>query len=631
MKDHVVTKKWCNQQWQIRSNAEAMYHLERQGRTALGVVPFIGAGISTAFGLKNWKGLLLEATPSSLVSRIQILLNSEKYEKAAEILLRTLGADGFQNMVAASAGDSIIESFDFSVGVVSLLPLLANGPVITTNFDRILEKAFEANNAAFESVISGPRPDLIVDALLGNRRVLVKLHGDWQDRVGRTFAQSDYEANYGEAQPEKKRELLDGVERLLFSSRSLLFIGASLATDRTVGILRQVHHDYAGIRHFAVINAPATKRAFEAKEELLRSCGILPIWYQANDREEHIDKVERVVRGIVERISVKTIRSAPKTMIAPRPKVGVLQRPANASPPKLDAHFDRIVRLLEDGRLTFFVGSGIYYPQAITAVEFSRELAKIFECESMANDPFAVAQFIADRHGRVELYAEIRKLFDRTVQAPQDTHELFAAWTGFKSSNGEPLPFPLIITTNYDAGIESRLARAGLPYHILSYQSDGPYRGKFYHRDIDDSLRIIEIPRTIQSLADGFVVVKVHGGREEVTDRHAQQFRIPESYVTTRLDYWNLATRIPDVFPAIIQDRIKSSPLLFLGHGLGSADVESLVRFAHKDHPGPRSWAVTIGHFADEYWHQCGLDIISEPVNLYVIELGERLRKNGAQ
>src|SRR6185369_386182 len=113
------------------------------------------------------------------------------------------------------------------------------------NFDRVLERAFIANEMPFESIISGPRPDLIVDALHGDRHVLIKLHGDWQDRVGRTFARSDYEANYGDAQPEKKRELLAGVERLLFSSRSLLFIGASLAVDRTVELLQKVQTDYA--------------------------------------------------------------------------------------------------------------------------------------------------------------------------------------------------------------------------------------------------------------------------------------------------------------------------------------------------------------------------------------------------
>lgn len=265
-----------DQQWLDRSNAEPMYHLERQGRTGPGLVPFLGARISIPFKLKNWRDLLHDAAPPRLAQRIEKLLGKNLYEAAAEALLKELEPDGFQNMVVAAAGHSHLESFDFRVGTVSLLPLLATGPVITTNFDRVLERAFEANGAPFESVISGPRPDLIVDALHGNRRVLIKLHGDWQDRVGRTFAKSDYDANYGKAQPERKRELLEGAEGLLFSSRSLLFIGASLGPDRTVTLLQRVHKEYAGIRHFAIMHVPKKQEAFEKERHLsMRSASTL--------------------------------------------------------------------------------------------------------------------------------------------------------------------------------------------------------------------------------------------------------------------------------------------------------------------------------------------------------------------
>ncbi|MBV8277855.1 MAG: SIR2 family protein [Verrucomicrobia bacterium] len=249
-------------------------------------MPFVGAGISTAFGFKDWKALLLGAAPPSLAQIIKEQLSANLYEEAAETLLKELGADAFQNMVAASAGDSNLEPSSLRVGTVSLLPLIAGGPVMTTNFDRVLERAFEANGAPFESVISGPRPDLIVDALHGNRRVLIKLHGDWQDRVGRTFAQSDCDANYGN-EPQQKRVPLVGVESLLFSSRSLLFIGASLGPGRTVRLLQEVHQNYAGIRHFAIMAVPRDQGAFEEKEKHLRSCGVLPLWYLADDPGQH--------------------------------------------------------------------------------------------------------------------------------------------------------------------------------------------------------------------------------------------------------------------------------------------------------------------------------------------------------
>jgi hypothetical protein len=609
------------QAWLDRSNQATLYHLERQGRANPGIVPFLGAGISIPYGFKNWGDLLRDAAPPRLLPTIEEQLKNGDYEGAAETLLKDFGPDGFQNMVAASAGDSLLEAFDFRIGMVSLLPLLASGPVVTTNFDRVLERAFAAHGTPFESVISGPRPDLIVDALHGHRRVLIKLHGDWQDRVGRTFAKSDYEAHYGDAQPGEKRELLDAAEQLLFSSRPLLFIGASLGPDRTVQLLQQVHDRYAGLRHFAIMAAPVEEEKFERQEKHLRTCGVLPLWYHAPNREDHAPRVASLVMRIIERISVRTVGGPPA------PPAVVLAAHEASSPPQGarepgDAHLDRVVRLIQDGRLTFFLGSAIHTPTKLMAQEFYEELARVFECEALQEERFAVAQYIADRHGREELYAQIQKFFESTPLQSRDTHELFAAWPRFQADAGKPLPFPLVLTTNYDDVLERRLTQAGVPYHLLSYQADGPDRGFFYHRDLDGGLRIIERPRNIRELSEGIIVVKLNGGLDGCG-------QIPESYVTTRLDYWNLAARIPDVLPAVIRDKLAANPLLFFGHGLAAADIESLVRFAHKDHPGPRSWAVALGkRNGIEYWRQCGVEILDLDVNVYVNKLRERLAGN---
>jgi len=118
------------------------------------------------------------------------------------------------------------------------------------------------------------------------------------------------------------------------------------------------------------------------------------------------------------------------------------------------------------------------------------------------------------------------------------------------------------------------------------------------------------------------VVVKLNGGID-------RQGHIPESYVTTRLDYWDVAARIPHVLPAVVQQKLLADPLLFLGSGLAAPDIESLVRFAHTDHPGSRSWAVVWKDDGIEYWRQNGVEILSKTVNCYVNELHARLAYNG--
>jgi hypothetical protein len=254
----------------------------------------------------------------------------------------------------------------------------------------------------------------------------------------------------------------------------------------------------------------------------------------------------------------------------------------------------------------------------LMASSFYKELARVFECEALDSNREAVAQYISDRYGRDDLHAEIRKLLINTSFQTRETHELFANWTSLKSHTGQRLPPPLVITTNYDDLLEWRLSEAAVPHHVFSYQAEGPDRGRFYHQAPDGVLRVIERPQKLRELSEAMVVVKLNGGLDCTG-------RIRESYATTRLDYWDLAARMAEVLPMAIQHRVRAQPLLFLGHGLVSPDIESLVRFAHRDHPGPRSWAVVQHKTKDiQYWRQCGVEILDYDVNLYVAMLRAR-------
>ncbi|NRF65783.1 SIR2 family protein [Aquincola sp. S2] len=607
--------------WLAQCNEQALALLERQGRTGLGLVPFVGAGLSTAFGFQDWRSLLLGAAPPHLRDAMRSALDAGDYEGAAQSLLDDLGADGFQNMVAVAAGDRRFDEAALRAGTLSLLPLLAGGPVVTTNFDRLLEHAFAANGRAFESVVSGPRPDLIVDALHGNRRVLIKLHGDWQDRVGRTFARSDYAANYGSDGSADKRVLLESAQCLLFASRPMLFIGASLGVDRTVDMLLKVQEDYAGVRHFAVMSAPSTARAFRAKERQLRSLGVLPLWYRASSGAEHVREVEALVQRIVARISVRTLRG-PRARATVRARVIAPPPGMSGMPPELNGQLERVVNLIRAGQLSLFLGSAVHWPTKLMAKHFYDELARRFDCEALASERSAVAQHIADRHGREALNGEIDKLLDRSDLQPREAHQLLAAWPQLYGGEGQPPPWPTVFTTNYDDVLERHLAGADVPFHLLTYHNEGEWRGLFSHLDVDGSLRIVERPRNLLRLAPAMVVVKLNGGQN-------QGLGISRSYVTTMMDYIDLAARIPEGLPAVLRRTLEAHPLLFLGHGLVESDVESVLRFAHQDHRGMRSWAVVKGKPPERvaYWSQCGVQIVDQPVNLYTAELHRRLAR----
>ena len=127
----------------------------------LGLVPFVGAELSPAFGFSHWRNLLLDNAPPAQRPDLQALLDDDDCEGAAERLLQTLAPDAFQNMVAGAACDRAFDPKSLRRGTMALLPLLGAGPVITTNFGRLLEAAFASNDRPFESVISGPRVEVL--------------------------------------------------------------------------------------------------------------------------------------------------------------------------------------------------------------------------------------------------------------------------------------------------------------------------------------------------------------------------------------------------------------------------------------------------------------------------------------
>ena len=275
----------------------------------------------------------------------------------------------------------------------------------------------------------------------------------------------------------------------------------------------------------------------------------------------------------------------------------------------LHSHFSRIVNLVQAGRLNFFLGSAVHWPTKLMAKHFYLDLAQTFECEALADQRAAVTQHIADRHGRETLDAEIDKLLERSELQPREAHELFGAWPRLRQASGEALPWPWVFTTNYDDVLEQVLRAEKVPHHVFVYHADGEWRGHFCQRTPDGCLRVIERPDNLLTLEPGLVLVKLNGGAVPGLVR---------GYVSTAVDYVQLAASIPAVLPAVARQRLRDCPLLFLGHGLAEPDVEALVRYAHQAHRGVRSWAVVLNKADTGYWRQCGVDILDRPVNTYV-------------
>jgi len=262
----------------LAENTVNLFLLIKQVKARLGVVPFVGAGMSVPFGFPAWRPFLESQAPDETVrQRIVELLDHGQYEEAAEVLLNARGENAFHAVLEHTFGAHRLPE-RLPAAAILQLPRLCSGPVLTTNFDPVLEKVFENARRPFEERILGMKVDALREAFHHSRCVLVKLHGDAADRTDRVLTWSDYERAYGEREP------LTAFLRFAMM-RPLLFLGCSLGNDRTVRVLEALAGELRGRRaeglqvHYAIVEQPAQQAEFLARNRRLTDLGIRLIWY----------------------------------------------------------------------------------------------------------------------------------------------------------------------------------------------------------------------------------------------------------------------------------------------------------------------------------------------------------------
>src|SRR5262249_36803292 len=143
-------------------------------------------------------------------------------------------------------------------------------PVLTTNFDRVLEAAFEDAARRFDEVFPGSRIREASRAIQLNQPFLLKMHGDYRDSASRVLTLSEYARDYWSEQPGRVNFYLP-MPRLLaqaLGARPILFLGCALEGDRTALIMAQMAPQLPGTVHFAVLseseNTPDRLRQLDA-------------------------------------------------------------------------------------------------------------------------------------------------------------------------------------------------------------------------------------------------------------------------------------------------------------------------------------------------------------------------------
>jgi hypothetical protein len=145
------------------------------------------------------------------------------YEEAADALAEGMGTRSFEDAIHVAYYRDVERARELTA--VDLLPYLPASPVITTNFDPILRFGSDQAGTPYESVRYGDEADAVSDAIRTRKRILLKLHGDVQDRQYRILTQQEYRYHYGSLNITQISydKVLPQLLRNVFRTRPLLF------------------------------------------------------------------------------------------------------------------------------------------------------------------------------------------------------------------------------------------------------------------------------------------------------------------------------------------------------------------------------------------------------------------------
>jgi len=251
------------------------------------VVPFVGAGISASGGFSSWKDHLRHQGKTAHIAsaHIEELLASGAYETVLEKIEAARGRDVFINEIR----DEFSRSGTIPEVVWRISELFAD-TVITTNYDRLIEKSFETGEEGKVQVINGlnalEQPD-------PKKIAVIKLHGDIREPKRCILSKNQYDEAYGNGSLNMHKP----IPKLLayhYKNSSLLFLGCSLRNDRTVQVFKAIKEamgeEEETKQHFSIEQAPESLEEIAQRNAELAKLGITPIWFE-KERYEFVESI----------------------------------------------------------------------------------------------------------------------------------------------------------------------------------------------------------------------------------------------------------------------------------------------------------------------------------------------------
>ena len=202
---------------------------------------FVGAGVSMAAGYPSWKTLLHDIGVELGVDSGDV---SDLAALAQWHIRHSSGATQIRQVIHNEIG--IEHPIPAAMDVIARLPVKH---IWTTNYDRLIERAFSSLNRPLQTISSAA--DLAVKPLAGAVR-LYKMHGSVDRLDDLVISTDDYELF------RTKRGAYLPLLQAHLSSLSLLFVGLSFTDPNVRHVLSLIRESFtdAPPEHFAIVRPP---------------------------------------------------------------------------------------------------------------------------------------------------------------------------------------------------------------------------------------------------------------------------------------------------------------------------------------------------------------------------------------
>jgi SIR2-like domain len=230
--------------------------------------------------------------------------------------------------------------------------------------------------------------------------------------------------------------------------------------------------------------------------------------------------------------------------------------------------------------------------------------------------------------GSLGFYKKLHEIFAKDYQ-PNQLHKFLALLPHIMREKGYPLPYQLIVTTNYDDTLERTFKQVGQPFDLVCYiaKKDGEYRGKFVHQPYAGKAKVIEKPNEYNEFPFGIhpIILKLYGA----VDRERGQ---EDNFVITEDHYMDYLgkTEIPTIFI----DLLRKNHILFLGYDLSKWKQRLIFRRIWQDKPLDqcKSWAISerAEELEQELWRKNYVQIVNispkSSLGAYIYELNQQIQ-----